>query len=292
MRMFESFVAIDWSGAKGGKQSGIALAVCSADGGPPVLVDKGDGWSRSDVLEIFKDGLPRNSLVGLDLGIGLPFIDCGAFFPGWDESPLNARMLWRKIDELSQQDENLGAHGFLADPDVARYFHDGKSPGEHYRCDGATHSGGRLRATEVAQAEMGCKPYSNFRLVGAAQVGKSSLTGMRMLHQLDGTIPVWPIDPAPETGSVIVEIYTSIAALAGKRSSSKSKIRTIEELNDALQSLNSPPVSGSGAIDDHSSDAIVTSAWLRDVSNDAALWNPPGLTPQIAHTEGWTFGAR
>ena len=31
---------------------------------------------------------------------------------------------------------------------------------------------------------MGCKPYSNFNLVGAAQVGKSSLSGMRMLHRL------------------------------------------------------------------------------------------------------------
>jgi hypothetical protein len=75
---------------------------------------------------------------------------------------------------------------------------------------------------------MGCKPYSNFNLVGAAQVGKSGLTGMRMLHRLSGRLAIWPIDPLPERGSVVVEIYTTIAAIAGGRSASRSKIRHID----------------------------------------------------------------
>ena len=53
---------------------------------------------------------------------------------------------------------------------------------------------------------MGCKPYSNFNLVGAAQVGKSSLTGMRVLHALGGAVRVWPVDPLPESGSVVVGV--------------------------------------------------------------------------------------
>ena len=151
---------------------------------------------------------------------------------------------------------------------------------------------GRLRATELAQQAMGCKPYSNFNLVGAAQVGKSSLSGMRVLHQMNGRLPVWPIDPLPEAGSVVVEVYTTIAAMAAGRSAAKSKIRTLDELNQALAALGSDPVPGTGLIDDHKSDAILTAAWLRGSAHRQELWQPSALTGQIARTEGWTFGAK
>jgi hypothetical protein len=146
--------------------------------------------------------------------------------------------------------------------------------------------------TERAQEALGCKPYSNFNLVGAAQVGKSSLTGMRLLHRLAGRLPVWPIDPLPDSGSAVVEIYTTLAALAAGRSAGKSKMRSFEELNAALAALGSDPVPGEGPIADHASDALLTAAWLRTAASDAALWAPPQLTPEIAATEGWTFGAR
>jgi hypothetical protein len=41
---------------------------------------------------------------------------------------------------------------------------------------------------------------------------------------------------------------------------------------------------------DHVTDAILTAAWLRRACNRDALWQPPGLTAEIARTEGWTFG--
>ncbi|MBV9330784.1 MAG: hypothetical protein JOZ55_04455, partial [Alphaproteobacteria bacterium] len=155
----------------------------------------------------------------------------------------------------------------------------------------AGHRQGRFRVTEAAQAAMGCKPYSNFNLVGAAQVGKSSLTGMRVLHRLGGRLPVWPFDPLPETGSVVVEIYTAIAALAAGRRAGRAKMRSYHELNAALARINSPQVKGTGPIDDHSADALLTSAWLRANSDRAELWHPRALTPELARTEGWTFGA-
>ncbi len=68
-------------------------------------------------------------------------------------------------------------------------------------------------------------------------------------------------------------------------------MRTFEELNEALGSLGSPTVTGDGAIDDHSSDALLTAAWLRAVADDSRRWWPERLTPEIASTEGWTFGA-
>ncbi|WP_128892083.1 hypothetical protein [Erythrobacter sp. HKB08] len=292
MRDFEHFVAIDWSGAKGPRQKGIAVAIAVADGGAPVLVDRNASWSREEVLHLLRDELPANTLVGMDLGISLPFADCGAFFPGHPDSPSDARALWRMIDELCEGDPNLEASSFVDHPQLSPFYRrHGNREGEHFRCDGAGHGRGRFRVTEHAQAAMGCKPYSNFNLVGAAQVGKSSLTGMRLLHRLDGRVPVWPVDPLPDQGSVIVEIYTSLAALEAERSASRSKLRSFEDLNTALATLGSPAVAGSGALDDHSSDALLTAAWLRKVHRDPARWNPAGLTEDIARTEGWTFGA-
>ncbi|MDC0886584.1 hypothetical protein OAS19_02195 [Altererythrobacter sp.] len=292
MARFDHFVAIDWSGARGARQKGIAIAVCLAEGGPPVLVQPDRGWSRAEVADLLRKHLPANSLVGMDLGISLPFTDCGAFFPGADLHAPDAKALWAMIDRICADDPHLEATSLVDHPVLAEFFrrHGGRE-GEHFRCDGAEHGRGRFRKTEHAQAAMGCKPYSNFNLVGAAQVGKSSLTGMRMLHQLGTIIPVWPIDPLPEKGSVIVEIYTALAALEAQRSTSRSKVRNFEDLNIALAALGSPAVDGTGEIDDHSTDALITAAWLRKVADDPARWSPEGLTDQIARTEGWTFGA-
>lgn len=288
---FAHFIAIDWSGAAGERHKGIAIAVCTAEGEPPVLVRPARAWSREDVLAILRD-LPPDTLAGIDLGISLPFADCGSFFPGWTDSPADARVLWAMVDAVCAGDPHLAASSFVDHPELSDYFRrHGAREGSAFRCDGAAHGRGRFRVTEQAQAAMGCKPYSNFNLVGAAQVGKSSLTGMRLLHRLGGAVPVWPVDPLPERGSVIVEIYTTIAAMAAGRSASRSKMRTYDELNDALVALGSKPVRGTGPIDDHASDALLAAAWLRKVAGDPARWNPPGLTPEIACTEGWTFGA-
>jgi hypothetical protein len=249
------------------------------------------GWSREDVHAVLRHDLPPDTLVGLDLGIALPFADCGAYFPGWSDSPPDAPALWALVARIARGEPNLGANAVVAHPALRPYFRDGADTGTHFGCDGAAHGRGRFRVTEHAQAAMGCKPYSNFNLVGAAQVGKSSLTGMRMLHHLRGILPVWPVDPLPSTGSVVVEIYTSLAALDAGRSPSRAKMRTYAELNDALVALGSAPVAGEGAIDDHSSDALLAAAWLRMVAHDPLRWSPAGLTRAIARTEGWTFGA-
>ncbi|MBO6525797.1 hypothetical protein [Erythrobacter sp.] len=292
MARFDHFLAIDWSGAKGPVQKGIALAIAHAEGGAPVLVDPGRGWSREDVLALLREDLPEGTLVGLDLGIALPHADCGAYFPRRGVLLPDAPSLWALIDDICARDPNLGAQSFVDHPDFAPYFRNGSVTGPHFGCDGAKHGRGRFRVTEHAQAAMGCKPYSNFNLVGAAQVGKSSLTGMRMLHRLRDRLPVWPIDPLPASGSVVVEIYTSLAAMDAGRSPSRAKMRTFEALNGALEALGSPGVGGGGSIDDHASDALLTAAWLRTAAEDPSRWNPEGLESTIARTEGWTFGAR
>jgi len=283
---FRHFAAIDWSGAVGERHAGIAVALAAQGTGAPELVRPGHRWSRAEVLHWLLHDLPVDTLVGLDLGIALPFADCGAFFPGWPESPPDARALWALIDRLCAEDPHLAATSFVDHPEAAHHFrrHGGR---EGLRFGGGR---GRLRVTERAQEAMGCRPTSNFNLVGAAQVGKSSLTGMRLLHRLAGRLPVWPVDPLPPRGSVVVEIYTTIAAMAAGRPPARSKIRTYAELAAALAVLASHPVPGTGAIADHASDALLTAAWLRGHAHQPALWEPAGLA-EVARTEGWTFGA-
>lgn len=293
MTRFRHFLAVDWSGAKGPRQKGIAVALALAAGGAPVLITPPDpkGWARSEVLALLHD-LPGATLVGLDLGISLPFADAGAFFPDWEASPKDARGLWALIDGLCADNPHLEAGGFVTHPEASRYFRHGAGlTGDRFLLPGAATREGRFRVAEAAQRQQGVRPVSNFNLVGAAQVGKSSLTGMRMLHRLGGKVPVWPVDPLPPEGSVVTEIYTSMAARLGGVTGSATKIRSYEALNDALDALGSPPVPGAGAIDDHSSDALLTAAWLRRVHGERDLWHPPTLTRDIARTEGWTFGA-
>lgn len=284
---FAHFAAIDWSGAAGERHKGIAVAICDAGKGAPARVRPGHRWSRQELLDWLLDEMPPDTLVGLDLGTSLPFADAGAFFPGWDRSPADARALWRLVEELTAGDPHLSIGGFVDHPQCARYFrrHGGRL-GDRFGGERR----GRFRQTELAQARHGCRPYSNLNLVGAAQVGKSSLTGMRVLHRLDGRLPIWPFDPVPPNGSLVVEIYTTIAAVDAGRTPGKSKMRSVSELNAALAVLGSAAVPGAGPIDDHVSDALLTAAWLRHVAHCPALWNPPGLDA-VRMTEGWTFGA-
>lgn len=285
---FRHFAAIDWSGAVGERLQGIAVALCGKGRDAPVLVKPGHRWSRTEVLDWLVDALPDATLVGLDLGAALPFVDRGAYFPGWSRSPADARSLWALVDDLSSADPHLAASTFVDHVEVAEHFR------RHGRRTGAAFGGGRgrLRVTEEAQRLAGLNPYSNLNLVGAAQVGKSSLTGMRVLRRLGGRLPVWPFDADPGEGSLIVEIYTTLAAIAAGRTRNRSKMRDMADLNAALASpaIASDPVPGAGPISDHRSDALLTAAWLRRVADRAKLWSPAGMTDEVRRTEGWTFG--
>lgn len=285
---FQHFAAIDWSGAAGERHAGIALAICGAGNAAPKIVRPGHRWSRTEVAEWVEHEMPANTLVGLDISGSLAFADAGAYFPGWAESPPDARSLWALVEELCATDLHLGASSFVDHLEIARHFR------RHGGREGDLFGGGigRLRVTErIGQTAIGCHPTSNFNLVGASQVGKASLTGMRVLHRLAGKIALWPFDPLPENGSVAVEIYTTIAAVAAGRPAGRSKVRSFAELGDALAAFGSKPMRGRGPIDDHRSDALLAAAWLRTVAHRPDLWSPHAMTPQIARTEGWTFGA-
>jgi hypothetical protein len=287
VRSFDHFVAIDWSGAKGPRQKGIAIAMCGPGNAAPNLVAPTHRWSRRDVLDWLTNELPENALVGLDLSPGLPFDPAEGYFPGWDLSPPDARALWQLVDALSESDPHLAVSSFVAHPEARRHFRHSKE----YCGDQFVPGPGRMRETEKRQRDHKLSPSSCFNLVGAAQVGKSSLTGMRVLHHLDGALPVWPFDPLPPHGSLIVEIYTSLAAREAGLPNGRSKMLDATDLDAALQALGVEAHAPLPKYTDHATDAILTSAWLRKVSNRTDLWHPSGLE-EVAQTEGWTFGVR
>ena len=281
MRRFDSYVAIDWSGAKGRRHKGIAIAEARGDAAPR-LVRPGHIWSREEVLAwLLRRAAKEPTLFGFDFSFAPPLIERGEYLPGETDVPATAREFWGYVDRLSD-DEDLGAASFL---EIAhrRHFYFGIADGVkagfmHFRqCDA------RLNA------QGGRKTASAYDAIGAPQVAKASFSGMRFLHRLDGKVAIWPMDPLPEHGSAVVEIYTRIylrrAGMPG------TKLRSCAELNRALNGLGSPPAGLRFEPTDHQTDALVTAAGMRALADqEPQAFDPRGLTPHIARTEGWTFG--
>ncbi len=277
---FECCVAIDWSGAKGRRHKGIAIAEARG-GASPQLVRPGHVWSRQDVLEwLLEQAATEPTLFGFDFSFAPPFAERGAYLPDEAAVPTNASSFWAYVDAQCQ-DEDLGAASFLEEVH-RRHFYFGIADGVkadfmHFRqCEHAFNRAGGGKASTV------------FDAIGASQVAKASFSGMRLLNALAGKVPVWPFDPIPAESSLVVEIYSRAAiraaGLPGK------KIRRLDELNAALWQLGSPPADVDHWLSDHQTDAMVTAAGMRTHLANPLAFKPPGLTPDIARTEGWTFG--
>jgi hypothetical protein len=279
---FERFAAIDWSGAKGNRHKGIAVALCEAGEAAPALVRPGHVWSRTEVLDwLLAEAGAAPTLFGFDFSFAPPIAERGDYLPGEAGVPRDAKAFWAYVDSACD-DEDLGAASFL-ERTHRRHFYFGIADGEkarfmHFRrCDARLNEQG------------GRKTASAYDAIGAAQVAKASFAGMRLLHHLDGKIAIWPMDALPGSGSAVVEIYTRIylrhAGLAG------TKLRSRAELNRALKALGSDPARLRFEPNDHQTDALVTAAGMRAlVMRQHQAFAPDGLTPALARTEGWTFG--
>ncbi|HTG63301.1 MAG TPA: hypothetical protein VL917_01375 [Sphingomicrobium sp.] len=277
---FASTVAIDWSGAKGRRHRGIAIAEARGDE-PPRLVRPGHVWSRCEVLEwLLVRAAKEPTLFGFDFSFAPPFAERGAYLPGEEGVPDNARDFWAYVDALSE-DEDLGAASFL-ERAHRRHFYFGIA-------DGAKADFVRFRQCDARlNAQGGRKTASAYDAIGAAQVAKASFSGMRLLRRLDGKVAIWPMDPLPAKGSAVVEIYTRIylrnAGMSGK------KLRSRVDLNQALAGLGSKPARLRFEPNDHQTDALVTAAGMRAHLGNPDAFAPTGITAELARTEGWTFG--
>jgi hypothetical protein len=280
VKRFTAFVAIDWSGAKGRRHKGIAIAEARGVAAPR-LIRPNHVWSRQEVLAwLLKRAAAEPTLFGFDFSFAPPLIERGEYLPGESGVPATARELWAYVDARAD-DEDLGAASFL-ERAHRRHFYFGIA-------DGVKADFMRFRQCDQAlNAQGGRKTASAYDAIGAAQVAKASFSGMRLLHRIDGRVAIWPMDPLPAGGSAVVEIYTRIylrrAGLSGR------KLRSRAELAQALAGLGSPPTRLRFEPNDHQTDALVTAAGMRALAADPGAFAPPGLTPEIARTEGWTFG--
>jgi hypothetical protein len=278
---FTSYVAIDWSGAKGRRHRGIAIAEARGEAAPR-LVRAGHIWSREEVLKwLLRRAAKEPTLFGFDFSFAPPIVERGEYLIGEPDVPNTAREFWAYVESRSF-DEDLGAASFL---EIAHrpHFYFGIA-------DGVKADFVRFRQCDARlNAQGGRKTASAYDAIGAAQVAKASFAGMRFLHRLDGKVAIWPMDPLPEHGSAVVEIYTRIylrrAGMTGV------KLRSREDLNRALKGLGSPPARLRFEPNDHQTDALVTAAGMRALAiQEPRAFAPEGLTPEIARSEGWTFG--
>lgn len=277
---FDRFLAIDWSGARGARHPGIAIAEALPGDGPPTLLPPPDrrGWSRPEVLELLS-GLSGRWLAGFDFSFAPPFAARGAYLPG-TEAPDTGPAFWAWLDAQCPCPD-LSAHGFL-EGKGRRHMWTGAADGRkadylHFRvCEQRFNAAG------------GGKPSTVFDLVGAAQVGKASFSGMRLLNRLRAHAAIWPFEPPAPGRPLVVEIYTRL--FLREAGGSGRKLRDRAALDRALEALGSRPWAGSAPLSDHATDALVAAAGLRRLAGERVRWAPPGLTEAVALTEGWTFG--
>lgn len=278
--MFTRTIAIDWSGAKGSRHKGIAIAEARM-GHAPHLIGEGHVWSRTEVLDwLLEEAAKEPTLFGFDFSFAPPWVERQAYLPGEPGIPDLAKPFWAYVDERCE-DEDLGAASFL-ERTHRRHFYFGAADGRkadfmHFRqCELHFNASGGGKAATVYDA------------IGASQVAKASFAGMRLLHRASSHVPVWPFDPVAPGQSAIVEIYGRAfirrAGLPGR------KLRTLESLNAALEAFGAPPIAADRWLSDHETDALVTAAGMYRLLGEDDAFLPAGLTDNIRQREGWTFG--
>ena len=280
MRLFTRFACADWSGAKGSRHPGIALAVCNVgDEAPRLVTPPNKVWSRQAVADwlVAQDD---DLLIGFDFSFAPPLIERGSYLPG-NDVPSSAKDFWAYVDHVCD-DPDLGAASFL-EYHHRRHFYLGAA-------DGTKSDYLFWRQCELLNNNSSGKASTVYDAIGAAQVAKASFAGMRFLNHVREKVTIWPFDAVPADGTVVVEIYTSIAARAAGVAKGRSKVRDGHALDNALHALSSQPHKPFERYTDHATDALITAAWLRNVAGNPKFWAPNALDSKIAATEGWTFG--
>ena len=246
---FTRFAVADWSGAKGSRHPGIAIAECSSgDAAPELVPPPGTHWSREAVLH-WLAARTDDLLIGFDFSFAPPFIARGAYLPG-DQTASAATAFHAYVDALCD-DPDLGAASLL-EHHHRRHFYLGVA-------DGRKADFMHLRACEARyNAGGGGKPSTVYDAIGAAQVAKASFAGMRLLSRLRAAeIAIWPFDEVPERGPVVVEIYAQIAARSAGLRKGLSKIRDAASLDAALARFGSQPHAPLARYTDHATDAAI-----------------------------------
>jgi len=277
---FDEFWAIDWSGARSGTYSGIAIARCLAGRRAPMLVSPGMGntrWTRTSVLGHLRRQLVggRRVLIGFDFPFGLPA-----------PLPLGAAAFdatWRSVERACKGDRDYYA-GSFATSRPAAFLRAGAERSPAWRA--------WVRDTDRAcKQALRVTPETPFKLIGPKQPGMAGLSGMRVLSALKrcfgDALAVWPFEPVADSRVVVVEIFPTVFRhAAGFRN---AKLRSGAELDAALAVFGSEAAGLATDCDDET-DAMISAAALRDIlrRGGSRSFVRPG-TPRL-RCEGWIFG--
>jgi hypothetical protein len=238
-------------------------------------------WTRSAIADWLNRELDRDLrlLVGFDFAFGFPFEnDCG--YLGGQARQVNGIFeLWDLIDRQSCTDSDFGCATFLDDPKYASLFWK-SGPRPHAWVE-------RKRRTELACAQATqTHPDTVYKLLGSKQVGKASITGIRVLNHVRSMqkahVTFWPFEEV--RGSAIVEIYPTLFRKA--TTNSVAKLRSLSGLNRALARSDSRPAREVRNPSDHETDALLSAAGLRWLAGIPGIWAPRDSR------EGWIFGVR
>jgi hypothetical protein len=284
---FDLHVGVDWSGERGPAIRRLQVAACGPGTDAPGLVGNPNGgpWSRAAFARwLLAQAQGRRVVCGLDFSFCFPWEDRGAYFPGRAGDPPGHAGFWDLVEEICGGDGGFYGGALPAAAGFAGHFRQRGRLGSRYVR--------RLRVTEaLTQARELGTAESVFNLVGARQVGKGSLAGMRLLRWLkaqSGGVAAWPFDPTEGAGLVLVETFpTAFVRMAG---GGGGKIRDADRLNRVLAFFGSSAHAADGDLSDDMADALVTAAALRYLTPRAGMWRPPDLSDRVRRTEGWTFG--
>ena len=288
--MFDYFVGIDWSGAKGKTHRGISVFTASIGGDLPLKQQPPNNkkaFSRADVIDYLEALSGQGKvLAGIDFAFAYPINEQGHYFPDLPDDrlqPVDVSSLWALIDEInSGSDDYYG--GLIWDHPILGSYYNAPAGRKGARFQS------RRRLTEV-RARSVKAPSPTFNCVGPAGVGTGSLAGMRLCHHFAKTAAIWPFFEKPQSALTLVEIFPSYYFKQAGISPIGSDYTKPASLNKALAYFGSAPVAddfNAEGPDADDADALISAAALRHLSKERQIWNVP---PQ-ARREGWIFGVK
>ncbi len=274
---FKRFWGIDWSGARGNRHSGIALAEADVRGRIRFLKPKaGKHWSRTGVLELIS-AAPAGTAIAIDSSFSLPFEDEARFLPGLADVR-DAKALWGRVDAICDGDADLFAGGFV--DAFADHFQQSGTPGKQYKR--------RYRVTEAwANQAFKERCESSYHLIGPSQIGKSGLSTMRLLNRLQhyDHFAIWPFDPIRPDGVTLFEAFATTW-----RDGFKAKVKDWPTLKDFMNRYQAGLVlDPADKPTDHAADAALMAAGLFSLfaRGGKGPYLPAEATPAILMHEGW-----
>lgn len=280
---FDAFWAIDWSGARSGYR-GIAVARLRRGHGMVELLapPRGGYWTRTAVAErlLAEIRAGRRLLVGFDFAFSLPMTTRKRLGIA---AGTGMAALWDRVEALCIGEPDFYAGGFVDAAPSGLFWMRGQRP--------AGWDGGLRLVDRRARVDPGVTPESALKLIGAKQVGRAALAGMRVLaalrRELGARIAIWPTMRVEPGASVLVEIFPTL--FRHRALGRLAKIRDATTLDDALAAFAArAPILPLTALSDDATDALVSVAGMRHYARRADALDPPA--DPTALDEGWIFG--